>query len=105
MNDPLGHIQHAAAQQVRQPQRPQSPGAVDGAEQPSFKDMLSRQINEVNRVQQDAEMAIEDLVSGRREDVDAVFLAKQKADIAFQMLLQVRNKMMQAYDEVKQIRV
>jgi flagellar hook-basal body complex protein FliE len=32
-------------------------------------------------------------------------IAKEKADIAFQMLLQVRNKMMDAYEEVKQIRV
>jgi flagellar hook-basal body complex protein FliE len=32
-------------------------------------------------------------------------IAKQKADIAFQMLLQVRNQMMDAYEEIKQIRV
>ena len=62
-------------------------------------------IEQVNRLQQDAEMAIEDLASGKRDDVDQVLIAKQKADLAFQMLLQVRNKLMEAYDEIKQMRV
>jgi len=64
-----------------------------------------KQIDQVNRLQQDAEVAIEDVVSGKRDDVDNVLIAKQKEDIAFQMLLQVRNQMMDAYDEIKQIRV
>ena len=71
----------------------------------SFKDVLMKNIEQVNRLQQDAEVAIEDLTTGKRDDVDAVLMAKQKADIAFQMLLQVRNKVMDAYEEVKQIRV
>lgn len=72
---------------------------------PSFKDALMKQLDQVNRLQQDAEIAIEDVVSGKRDDVDQVLIAKQKADIAFQMLLQVRNQMMDAYEEIKQIRV
>ena len=67
--------------------------------------MLMKQIEQVNQLQQDAEVAIEDVAAGRRDDVDAVLMAKQKADVAFKMLLQVRNKMMDAYEEVKQIRV
>lgn len=80
---------------------------ADGADQagPSFKDALMKQLDQVNRLQQDAETAIEDVVSGKRDDLDNVMIAKQKADIAFQMLLQVRNQMMDAYEEIKQIRV
>ena len=77
----------------------------DAAGGPSFKDALMKQIDQVNRLQQDAETAIEDVVSGKRDDMDNVMIAKQKADIAFQMLLQVRNQMMDAYEEIKQIRV
>ncbi|MEZ6192802.1 MAG: flagellar hook-basal body complex protein FliE [Phycisphaerales bacterium] len=80
-------------------------GAADSAAGPSFKDALMKQLDQVNRLQQDAEVAIEDLMSGKRDDVDKVMIAKQKADIAFQMLLQVRNQMMDAYEEIKQIRV
>ena len=110
MSDPLGLTNGGQGQGPGpvnpsgpgQPQRPTGPG---GSSDTEFKDVLMKHINEVNRLQQDAEQAIEDLASGKRDDVDAVMMAKQKADVAFQMLLQVRNKMMEAYQEVKQIRV
>jgi len=105
MADPLGLI---SGSQGVSPIRPGGPGAL-GASQAaggaSFKDALMKQLDQVNRLQQDAETAIEDVVSGKRDDMDQVLIAKQKADIAFQMLLEVRNKMMDAYEEIKQIRV
>jgi len=105
MSDPLGLISNTGGPQGITP-RPAGP--TPGARQPggpSFKDVMMKQIEQVNQLQQDAEMAIEDLAAGRRDDMDGVLIAKQKADIAFKMLLQVRNKMMDAYEEVKQIRV
>lgn len=106
MTDPLGLIPGSNVQRgasiAPRPSHAQRPGENQG---PSFNDVLRAQIDEVNRLQQDADKAIEDVVSGTRDDVDAVMMAKQKADVAFQMLLQVRNKMMDAYEEVKQIRV
>lgn len=108
MTDPLGLISGANAAGGVSPIRPAAPKGPEGpGAEPSasFKDVLMKHIDQVNRLQQDAELAIEDLASGKRDDMDAVLMAKQKADIAFQMLLQVRNKMMDAYEEVKQIRV
>ncbi len=106
MTDPLGLIPGA---QGVSPIRSGASGtrSVAGPDQagPSFKDALMKQLDQVNRLQQDAETAIEDVVSGKRDDLDNVMIAKQKADIAFQMLLQVRNQMMDAYEEIKQIRV
>ena len=67
--------------------------------------MLQQQIAQVNQLQTDASIAIEDLAAGRRDDVETVIIATQKADLAFRMLLQVRNKVMDAYEEVKQIRI
>ena len=81
------------------------PAGQDARTGPSFRDVLMQNIDHVNKLQQDAEIAIEDLVAGRRDDVDGVLIAKQKADLAFQMLLQVRNKLVAAYDEIKQMRV
>ncbi len=71
----------------------------------SFSDMLQEQLDTVNQLQRDAKEAIEDLMSGRRVDVESVMIATAKADTAFRLLLQVRNKVMAAYDELKQIRV
>ncbi len=70
-----------------------------------IRELREAQIAKVNELQQDATRAAEDLTTGRRDDIEGVILATQKADIAFRMLLQVRNKMMAAYEEVKQIRI
>ena len=72
---------------------------------PSFKDVLLENIDQVNRLQQEATAAAEDLATGKRSDVEGVILATQKADAAFRMLVSVRNRMQTAFEEIKQIRV
>ena len=103
MADPLGLIGNSGG--IPPPLRPlgAGPGAAPGG--PSFKEMLSDQIAQVNQLQQESKEAIEDLAAGRRDDLESVMVATQKADTAFRMLLQVRNKVMDAYEEVKQMRV
>ena len=105
MTDPLGLVNGGGGATPVGPQGPASPAGPDGAGDPSFKDVLMKNIEQVNALQKDAEMAIEDLMAGRRDDTAAVMIAKQKADVAFQMLMQVRNKLVDAYDEIKQMRV
>ena len=100
--DPLGLINTGASQGAGEASRAARSQGEGG---PSFKDVLMKNIEQVNRLQQDAEMAIEDLASGKRDDMATVLIANQKADMAFQMLLQVRNKLMDAYNEVKEMRV
>lgn len=102
MTDPLGLIGSQGASNLQQAKQAAGGQQPEG---PNFKDVLMQNIEEVNRLQQDAELAIEDLATGRRDDVANVMIAKQKADLAFKMLLQVRNKMMDAYEEVKHLRV
>jgi flagellar hook-basal body complex protein FliE len=72
---------------------------------PSFKDLLTQSIQQVNTMQHDADRAVEAIVSG--EDVSAaeVLTAVQKADVAFRMMMQIRNKIVQAYQEVQNMRV
>ena len=103
MTDPLGLIHTTPVS----PTTPKSPVGVPGQSTsgPSFRQTLESQIEQVNQLQQDAKVATEDLMTGRRDDVETVIQATQKADMAFRMLLQLRNKVMDAYEEVKQIRV
>ena len=109
MTDPLGLIgqSHLAGPgglaRANSAQRAQGGGAA--AAGPTFMDTLREQINEVNSLQKDAKEAMEDLMAGRREDVEGVMIATQKADTAFRMLLQVRNKVLDAYEEIKQVRI
>ena len=104
MSDPLGLINNlnTANRAGFAPLRGQPDDDAGG---PSFKDYLTEQIDQVNQLQNDANKAIEDLATGRSDDMTSVITATQKADIAFKMLLQVRNKVMEAYEEVKQLRV
>ena len=105
MTDPLGLINTNAAAGLN----PAQPGAARSSQAantgPSFKDVLMKNIEQVNQLQQDAEMAIEDLAAGRRDDLVNVLNAKRKADEAFKLLLSVRNKMVDAFEEIKQMRV
>ena len=102
MADPLGLIGNSGGVQNHVNRQAQKPADPNG---PSLKDVLMENIEQVNKLQQDAEKAIEDLAAGRREDLSGVMIAKQKADMAFKMLQQVRNKLVDAYDEVKDMRV
>jgi len=62
-------------------------------------------INEVNRLQAEAEEARINLATGQTDNVAEVLTAVKKAELAFQTLMQIRNKLLEAYDEIKQMRV
>ena len=103
MNDPLGLISQTAGVTRPLGVRPNPAPPVDDG--PGFRALLEEQISKVNDLQTESKEALEDLVAGRRDDLEGVIIATQKADTAFKMLLQVRNKVMDAYEEVKQLRV
>jgi flagellar hook-basal body complex protein FliE len=71
----------------------------------SFKDYLLNSIQEVNSMQQDANHAVEALATGQDVTAAEVMTAVQKADLAFRMMMQVRNKLVQAYQDIQSIRV
>lgn len=103
MSDPLGFISSARVNPVA-PVRPAGGGAAPG-EGPSFKDALIENIKRVDQLQQQANRSMEDIATGKRDDLEGVILATQQADSAFRMLQAVRNRVMEAYDELKQTRV
>jgi len=80
-------------------------GSSKNGEPGQFKNVLMQSINEVNKLQADADDARMKLTTGKTENVAEVFTAVKKAELAFQTLLQIRNKLSDAYDEIKQMRV
>lgn len=78
-------------------------GGTDAAS--SFKDVLLRNLGEVNKLQQDADTTLENFTTGKTANMGEVISATQKASMAFSMLVQIRNKLQDAYDEVKNLRV
>lgn len=81
------------------------PIAAPGAAAPSFKDFLLEALDHVNSMQQNADAAVEQLMTGGEVNPAEVLTAVQKADLSFRMMMQIRNKLVQAYQEVKEIRI
>jgi flagellar hook-basal body complex protein FliE len=79
--------------------------AADGAGDASFKNLLLDSIKQVNAMQQDADKAVESLFTGGDANPAEVLTAVQKADMAFRMMMQIRNKLSAAYDELKGVRI
>jgi flagellar hook-basal body complex protein FliE len=70
-----------------------------------FASMLSNAIGGVERLNSDASKSAERFLAGDGEEVHTVALASQRAELAFEMFLQVRNKVVSAYQSVMQMQV
>jgi flagellar hook-basal body complex protein FliE len=69
----------------------------------NFGSVLKNAINQVEELHGSAEQQITDLLKGDRSDVHNVMIAVEKADVAFQLMMQVRNKIVSAYQEVSRM--
>ena len=78
---------------------------ADNSKGSAFKDMLVNSIQEVNQMQQDADQAVEAMATGGDVKPAEVLTAVQKADLAFRMMMQMRNKLVEAYQEIQNIRI
>jgi flagellar hook-basal body complex protein FliE len=79
-------------------QSPSDPGGV-------FRDLLQQSISTVEQNRLDAQNSIDRFLSGEGEEIHQVALATQKAELSFDLFLQVRNKVVQAYQEVLRMQV
>ena len=68
-----------------------------------FGATLRTAINQVNDLSQDSQEQVTGLLQGDRQDLHNVMIAVEKADIAFQLMMQVRNKIVNAYEEVSKM--
>jgi flagellar hook-basal body complex protein FliE len=80
------------------------PGEISQTEQ-NFADFITSSISEVNQAQIDGDRAIEDLYTGKAENLHDVMISVEQADISLRMLVQVRNKALQAYEEIMRMQV
>ena len=71
----------------------------------SFKSVFLESIEQVNSMQKSADQAVNSLLTGGDVNPAEVLTALQKADLTFRTMMQVRNKLVAAYQEVKDIRI
>ncbi len=75
-----------------------APSTGDGGT--SFKDILSSAVGGVENARSSASKSVEQFLSGDGGDLHTSILATQRADLEFQMFMQVRNKVVSAYQEI-----
>jgi flagellar hook-basal body complex protein FliE len=97
MADPIAAISAATV-------RPIAPAGTSGqAPGAGFAQTLKDAIADVNRTQQTAEGAARDFAAGRTTDVAATMISVERANVTFQLMLQIRNRLLEAYQEIQRI--
>jgi flagellar hook-basal body complex protein FliE len=84
---------------------PIQPSGLGKASAGGFQSVLSDAIGRVEQFQQNSETAIGKFLSGEDQEVHKVALATQQAEIAFNLFVQVRNKVVSAYQEVMRMQM
>ena len=83
----------------------QSATSVAAPEGKDFKTFLMDSLDKVNKLQNEANQGVERLMTGETDNVAEVMSVSRKAGVAFDLLMEIRNKLMDAYGELKQMRV
>ena len=68
-----------------------------------FGDVLKNAINQVQTLQGGADQQVNTLLSGGSADMSKVIISVEKADVAFQLMMQVRNKIVSAYQDIEKM--
>ena len=71
----------------------------------SFSDFLNNALTEVNKLQIDSEKLNEAFAMGKIDNLHQVSIAAEKADIAMQLTVQIREKVLNAYQEIMRMSV
>ena len=70
-----------------------------------FVDSLKAAIGQVNEAQVQAGQAVDSLMTGQSQDLHRTMVALQQADVSFQLMMQIRNKLVTAYEEIQRMQM
>lgn len=73
--------------------------------QVSFADMLKDAVGKVNTMQKTADTKMEQLATGKTDNIQDVMVATEQADIAMRLMVNIRNKVIDAYQEIMKMQV
>ena len=81
-----------------------SPSVAETGEK-SFADTLKEAVQNTNQLQKDADVKMQQLATGKTDDIAGVMIAAEKADISMKLMTTVRNKIISAYEEIMKMQV
>ena len=79
--------------------------ASGGVGSSGFMDTLQHAISKANDIQLEAGQATEALMTGQTQNVHQTMAALQEADVSFQLMMQIRNKLVSAYEEIQRMQI
>jgi flagellar hook-basal body complex protein FliE len=79
---------------------PAAPAAASSKPTGAFQDVLSNAIKDVEAFGQNASASVQRFLSGEGEELHSTILATQRAELSFDLFLQMRNKVVSAYQEI-----
>ena len=71
----------------------------------SFADMITDAINSVDQAQKTADQNVQDVVMGKSDNIHEVMISMQKAQLSFQMMTEMRNKVVETYQELSRMQI
>ncbi|MCK9275559.1 MAG: flagellar hook-basal body complex protein FliE [Syntrophales bacterium] len=83
----------------------EAPGEKKRPDSEGFADLLQNKISEINHLQIEADQAISNVVLGNSGNVHEAIIALEKASISFTTMMEVRNKIVEAYQEIMRMQV
>jgi len=102
---PTGPVDPAALQRVAQVARPGAPAAPGGVRETGFRDLIAKYLEDVNALQTEADRAVAGLATGKLDNLHQVIVAVNEADLSFRLMMQVRNRLLEAYKEIMRMQV
>jgi flagellar hook-basal body complex protein FliE len=79
--------------------------AAGGAPSTGFMNSLQQAISKANDIQLEAGQATEALMTGQTQNIHQTMVALQEADVSFQLMMQIRNKLVMAYEEIQRMQI
>lgn len=73
------------------------------ASEAGFREVLHSAIDDIQQLEGQAGEKVADVLAGNGEDVHSALIAVEKADLSFQLMMQVRNKIISAYQEISRM--
>jgi flagellar hook-basal body complex protein FliE len=99
-------IELRALQQVHDPELSGQRQTLQPEEsRESFGELLSRAVNGVDDAMKESDQNVQDFVAGKTENVHDVMISMQRAQLSFQMMVEVRNKAIEAYHEISRMQI
>ena len=97
--------EQSVAQEMMKNGMSSSEGSASLGHGTTFTDVLKNSVQQVNQYQAEADHAVKEMIAGRNKNIHETMLTVERADISLKLMMQVRNKIIDAYKEIMRMQI